>query len=221
LLFLPLNFINKQKKGDVSYSNIFRYSWPVLWATLTISFIANADLILVKHYFNTVDAGYYAAASFIAKIILFATTALATVMFPKVSELNSKGKDTRGILIKTLLYVTGVSIAAVGFYFISPDFVVWLLYGSKYKISNLIGLFGLAIALYSIVTTFVQYNLAVKKYCFLYFLIPLSTLEIVLIALFHSSLVMVISIIAILMAIIALAFLGYNFKDIFRIGSAQ
>ena len=58
---------------------------------------------MVKHFFSTVETGYYAGAEMIGKIVLYLPSTIVILMFPKVASLNTQNKDPRPILIKACL----------------------------------------------------------------------------------------------------------------------
>ena len=186
-------FANKSK--SINTIHVTKYFSPVLLGTVLLMIMINIDVILVKHYFPSLEAGYYAAASMIAKIILFASSAIVNVMFPKVADFQDRKKQAGKILKPTILYTAIISLIAVATYFTAPTFVVGLLYGSNYKITNIIGLFGLAIALYSLNNVLVSYNLALKKNKFVLLLILALVIEVFAITLFHNTLLEIVKII--------------------------
>lgn len=198
------------KKHSVSYPPIFRYAFPVFIFGVCANLLINVDMILVKHYFSGELAGFYASAGIIAKIILFASTPIVTVMFPTIAEKHEKRESTSRVLCLTVLMTGFISFCIVCAYFLFPNLIIRILVGSKYDISQLIGLYGLMMALYALVSIFFQYNLAVHRYNFLYFTAATIILEVVLITLFHTSLLQVISLVALVAALNLVFFLWYN-----------
>ena len=195
LAFIPLRFLFREKKMETENCEILRYSLPVLIAMLCLTSIENTDIILVKHFFDSVEAGYYAAASLLAKVILFATGAIVGAMFPKVSELHAKEEDTLPLLKSSLFYVGLISLLCLIVYFVNPTFVVNALFGSKYPGTiGLIGVFGVGMLFFSLTCICVMYDLAVKDFKFLYPLIIASILEVFLIVFFHATLITVVEI---------------------------
>jgi O-antigen/teichoic acid export membrane protein len=150
--------------------------------------------LFVKNYFSSVDAGFYAAASVIGKIILFTTGAFLITMFPKASYSFEKKEDSSKILKSTLLYTILVSFFALIIYYSVPAFISNLLFGKAFEISSYIGIFGLVISIFSVANVLVSYNLAVHRTSFVYPLIPLLVLEIVAIIYFHHTLLEVIQV---------------------------
>ena len=65
--------------------------------------IITMDLILVKHFFSDQDAGVYATLSILGKIIYFAASPVASVMFPIVAGKHAKGEKYFEFLLMSLL----------------------------------------------------------------------------------------------------------------------
>ncbi|MBS1267270.1 MAG: hypothetical protein MAG795_01242 [Candidatus Woesearchaeota archaeon] len=185
-------FTSKAKK--IRTKSMRRYLSPALFGNLVPMIMINLDIVLVKHYLSSKQAGYYAAASMIAKVIWFASGVLVNVMFPKVAEMQDRKKDATKILKATMFYTTIIAFCAVMIYFAVPGFIVNVLYGSSYKIYNIIGLFGLALGLYSISSVIINYNLALKRKNFVYILLSCLLIELFSILMFHSSLIEIVKI---------------------------
>ncbi len=182
------------KKKPLDKVSLFSYSVPVFVAITAINLFVNLDVILAKHFFTGVVAGHYVAASVLAKIILFASSALLMAMFPKVSELNEKGEDTSPLLKSTMFYTLVISGTAVLLYYFVPTFLVNMLFGPEYPVAPVIPVFGVAIAIFSISNVLVNYNLAVGKTGFAYFLLPFLLLEVFGVVMFHSSILEVVQV---------------------------
>ena len=202
LAFMPLRFLkgSKEVNGNIRF---FDYSMVVLLATIGLTFMTNGDMLIVKHYLSEKEAGFYAAAALLGKIILFATAPIAMVMFPKATVMKSKNQNAKGLLRNSLLYTGGISFFFVAIFILFPEFIVKLLFGPKFlEIDGLIVYFAAAIAFFSLSNTLVFYDLATRKYRFLYVLGAVSVLEVVLISLFHDSSLTVVRILLVLMVIL-------------------
>ncbi len=186
---IPLRFIFKEVSIKTQNMEILRYSLPVLITILLITLISNIDVMLVKHYFDPADAGYYSAASLISKIIFFVTGSIATVMLPKVSEIHQKRENTLDILKNCLIYTFLISLLAVSVYWIAPTFVVSLLFGREYvETTRIIGTLGIAMMFFSLSYMIIIYNMAIKNFRFLYITMVILLLEIILLSVFHETL---------------------------------
>jgi O-antigen/teichoic acid export membrane protein len=202
LAFMPFRFLegSKEVNGNLRF---FDYSIVVLLATIGLTFMTNGDMLIVKHYLSENEAGLYAAAALLGKIILFTTAPIAMVMFPKVTVMNKNKNNGFDLLRNSLLYTGGISFFFVAIFILFPEFIVQLLFGPKFlEINGLLVYFAAAIAFFSLANIFVFYDLATRKYRFLYVLGAVSVLEVVLISLFHDSSLTVVRILLVLMAIL-------------------
>ena len=201
--FYPLKDIVKKNKKEFDTKKVYKFSLSVLIALISLTLMYSIDLILVKHFFNAVESGYYAAAALLGKILFFATISISQVMFPKVSELYNKRKESKPILIKSLLISLIIIIPATIIFYSFPKLIVNILFGPKFlPITNYIGPFAIIIGLFSLVYIITFYNLSINKKRFLYILIIFNILQIILITLFHSTLMQVINILIIYMVLL-------------------
>jgi len=210
LAFMPLHFLKESKEvnGNIRLLN---YSMVVLLATIGLTFVTNADMLIVKHYLSDKEAGYYAAAGLLGKIVLFATAPIAMVMFPKATVMDQKNHNGSNLLRNSLLYTGSISFFIVALFILVPEFIVKLLFGPEFmEINSLLVYFAAGTAFFSLANTFVFYDLATRKYRFLYVLGAVSVLEVVLISLFHDS---SLTVVRILFALMGILFLGVWFSE--------
>ncbi|MBU2633710.1 MAG: oligosaccharide flippase family protein [Nanoarchaeota archaeon] len=211
--FYPLKKISKHKKTKFETKPVYKYSLPVLVTLLSLTAYNSIDLILVKHFFNNIEAGYYAAISLIGKVLFFGTISISQVMFPKVSELHEAGKVHKPLLYKSLLITLVFIIPIIAIYFLFPSFIVNLLYGKEYlAITGLIGWFSVFVGLFCLVYILAFYNMSIHKMKFLYVLLIFNLIEIFLLYNFHQSLMQIITILTILMLILFLILSVYTLK---------
>ena len=211
---IPIWFVFRYKQEPINHIDIFKYSLPIFLAAISLLLITNFDLILVKHYFSSLESGFYAAASMLAKIIWFISTALVIVMFPKIADLYEKKKDTSSLLKNSLFYTFLISFSVILVYFTAPTFISKLLYGPEYEISGLIGLFALALGFFALNNVLVYYNLAIKKTRFVIFLILILFLEIASIVLFHNTLIEVVKVVLISNIVLLVYLVFYTRKEL-------
>lgn len=192
---VPLSFLSKQygTANPLNFSEVYKYAFPVLITLLFFMLLTNIDVVLVKHFFTPSQAGYYSAASIVAKVIFYLPGAIGMVMFPRISELYSLSEDTTFILKKSLFYTSLICGIAIMLYFLIPSPIVLLLFGKEYLSTvPLIGLFGLSIGFFSLANVLFLYQLAVHQLKFLKVLTLMVPLELILIVLFHQNLTQVI-----------------------------
>lgn len=215
--FFPIKSIFRDiKKDKFSKNHIFdkkeilNYSLPALISAVLLMIALNVDIILIKHYFPPVEAGTYAAISTIAKIILYVTSPIATVMFPMISERTIKGDKHYSIFLFSVLFVVVGSLLILGVYVIAPAKVISILYGQQYiGYYYLLPEVGLAFVLYSLINLMVNYYLVVKNFVYLWFFALIILAEVVAISFFHSSIILVVRIIILNLSLLFALLFGY------------
>lgn len=178
--------------SEIDYKKIYKYFIPVAISTFCLIALTNIDIILVKHFFEPIKAGFYSIAQMVGKIILFLPAAISIVMFPKVSGLYAKGKPTLHILNKSLLYVGILCGFGIAISLLFPEHIIKLLTGKIYpECVPLVRLFALAMGIYALVVILTYYHLSIHNSKFIYPLLIFTGLQTLLICLFHNSLVQV------------------------------
>ena len=194
-LIIPLKpiFAENELNSDFGFSEVYKYFLPTSVMLLCFMIITNIDLILVKHFFDPIQAGYYAAASVIAKIFIYLPGAITLVMFPKTSELHALNEEHRPILKKGLLYGILLCGAALLLLLAIPSFIVESMFGGQYiSITPLVGIFSSAMCFFALANILFLYQLSIHELSFLKTLIIGTIAEVILIVLFHTSLTQVI-----------------------------
>lgn len=211
--FLVLRRYYKKSNKKLNTKMMYKYSLPVFIVLLTLTLFYSLDVMLVKHYFNDLDAGYYSAFALLGRIAFFASYSIVFVLFPKVAEMHALGKQNLHILKKAMLLSAIVSAAIILSYLLLPKLVVLILFGSKYiAITKYITAFALLMSLFSFVYLLAFYNLSIDRTSFVYYLFLLDIFEVLAIWKFHSSLWQVIISLLILISISLICMLYYTFK---------
>lgn len=208
LYYIKFLFSHKESKFS---SDSFKYSIPVLIALSCLTAFFTIDIIIVKHFFFGVDAGYYAALSIIGKTIFFATLSITAVMFPKVSEMHKSKKAYKHLFNKSILFVTLIGGFMNLIYFLFPSFIINIFFGSSYlSIVPYLGKFSLFILFYSLCYIICFYNLAVRRYKFIYILLIFNIAQVVLLNLFHQTISDIIEVLLYLMVVLFLLLFIYT-----------
>lgn len=190
--FVSLRFLF-EKKNKIDVSEIYKYGYPVLISIACLGVLLNIPTIFIKHYFGALDSGYWNAALTLARIIQYVGSGFTTVMFAKVAENHILNKNTKKLLYSSLLYTCLIGLLIVGLFWLFPSLIINSLFSSGYEGAyELLKWLGLFVLSYTIVTVFVNYELAIHKVKVFVSLLILSILEIGLILFFHSSLLSII-----------------------------
>ena len=220
VICVAMYFLRDLFKGPVEVdeeyhpASALKFFLPVALAMFFIILISQMDVVLVKALFDPSEAGNYSYAALAGKAVLFLPEGILLVMFPRVSELRAKGEPTRRVLELSLLAVSLMLVAVVGFYAIFPNFTSYFFAGEKgSQIAGLIGWLGLAMAIFAIIKLLVFYHLALEKKGFIWLFVVASIAEVAGIMLFHDSLKQVIIVMILTGAFLLVANLVLAFRE--------
>ena len=144
-----------------------RFFWTTVLSKLSSTAFLSFDVILAKHYLTPTEAGQYALLSLVGKMIYFLGTLFSQFVIPLVSREEGAGRNSKAIF-KTLLALTTLSVAVgyvgVGIFGV---YTIPLLLGEKtLPRVNLLPLYTLAMACFSLSQTVVAYHQSRKEYVF-------------------------------------------------------
>lgn len=198
MLLLLMPFLRGKRTGEGFHTErVFSYSSYVILGLICFAALTQMDVIAVKHFFPPEMAGQYAAAVTLGKIVFFFPLAVASVFFPKSSRRYALNQDTSGPLRFSLLAVAIPSGLLTLGYFLWPSTILRLVLGHQYAVTGpLIGVLGVAMTLYGLVNIWLNYYLSVGQASFLYVLLGGVLIQLVLLARFHSSLIQIVSVLA-------------------------
>jgi len=189
--FIPLRFLlyYKNKPVTLPIKNVLIYSIPSLFSIVSITAIFSQDVLLVKRFFSSYDAGIYSALSILGKVIFYASSAISVVVFPMIAERTELMQRHKRLVWFSLATVLGISLLITGIYALIPKLVVWLLLGNAFMDAAAhLGLFGLFLTFYSaanllIISLLAQGNTRV-------WLMPMvaALLQVILISIYHANL---------------------------------
>ncbi len=196
-----------------SLSEAYRYFFPVGITLLCFMILTQIDLILVKHFFTPIEAGYYSIAQMAGKIILFLPLPVVMVMFPKVSLMDAQRKKTSPILMQSLMIAGSFGILGIIICHFFPSHIIQILTGTVYpECIPLIKLFSINMTFFSLTFILLYYHLATQRKGFIYPLFFLTLIQIGSIVLFHQTMIRVLFIVG----VVAFLLFGINFYLAYR-----
>jgi O-antigen/teichoic acid export membrane protein len=196
-----------------SLSEAYRYFIPVGITLLCFMVLTQIDLILVKHFFTPIEAGYYSIAQMAGKIILFLPLPVVMVMFPKVSLMDAQREKTSPILMQSLMIAGSFGILGIIICHFFPSHIIQILTGTVYpECIPLIKLFSINMTFFSLTFILLYYHLATRRNIFLYPLSLLTVIQVGAIALFHETMIQVLYIVG----VVAFCLLGINIYLAYR-----
>jgi O-antigen/teichoic acid export membrane protein len=178
-----------EKDRPFPVSEVHRFFLPAGITLLCFMILTSADLILVKHFFTPIEAGYYSIAQMVGKIILFLPLPVVMVMFPKLSAIGDQRKKIPPVLKQSLLISSCLCGGATAFCFVFPSEIIRLLSGGIYiECIPLVRLFSVNMTFFSLTFVLLYYHLSTRERGFLYPLLFFTLAQIGLIILFHNTL---------------------------------
>ncbi len=170
---------------------------------LTQIIINNSDILMVKHYFDSYNAGLYASLALIGRVVYFVAWMFVMLLLPKVVQKQKDGEKHVSILIKYVCYITILSTAIVLGCYLFPEFVIKLMFGEEFVfIAPLLWKYAVATSLFAISNIFAYYFLSLDKYIPVILSGILGITQIALIAFYHDSLQQVVTMQIIAMAVL-------------------
>jgi O-antigen/teichoic acid export membrane protein len=106
---------------------------PALAALTAFASLTNADVVAAKIVLSPTDAGLYSSAALLGKIALYAPSALALVVLPKVTSRLQSGLDVRGPALLTLAATLGTGLLVTGAILAAPSSLVSMVFGPEYS----------------------------------------------------------------------------------------
>lgn len=165
------------------------FALPVL-ATLVGEILVNhSDILIVKRFFSSEDAGHYAALSLIGRVVFFASWPIAAIVFPLVTQRAHRNEPHRSLLFISLGVVIAIGGSITLVTAIAPELVIRLLFGAEYlPVAPLLWLYAASTTLYTAANAIVSYQLALGKGLGSIMALLAGIAQVVLLWTFHDSL---------------------------------
>ncbi|GAA4884864.1 oligosaccharide flippase family protein [Flaviramulus aquimarinus] len=218
---LPFKFGNLLPKKTIVLSkihskNIKRFFIITAFYELTQIIINNSDILLVKHYFESYEAGLYASLALIGRIVYFIAWMFVMLLLPTVVQLKKEGKNTAPILFKYVGYIATISIIIMMVCLSFPETIITLLFGDRYTaMAPLLWKYALATSMFALSNIFAYYYLSLDKYVPVIISGVFGMLQMGLVIFYHDSLEQVVhmQIIAmVLLLVIQVSFFFFTSK---------
>ncbi|MFC1649257.1 oligosaccharide flippase family protein [Patescibacteria group bacterium] len=174
---------------------VYKYAIPVFLSSLATNSFFTTDVILAKHYLDPFQAGLYAALSNFGKILFFATTPIALVMFPLVAKKYKEGGNYRLLLYASIGMSLCVVTVVLLIYYFFPELMINLLFGSEYLAGSmyLFG-FGVFMSIFVVAVLIINFFLSIDKSKIVLVSLFASIVQIVGIMRFHNDIFQIIKV---------------------------
>jgi O-antigen/teichoic acid export membrane protein len=187
--FQPLRDILAGARSSMgSLQPLWSYSVTAALALASSVLLSSVDTLLAKHFLVPQQAGLYFGLATTGRIVLFISSSVGLVMFPKVAALHERGKRPLGVVLQAILGVLLLSAIAECTFSVAPSFVVGRLFGPKFlAIAGQLPWYGLAMLLLALAQPFAGYFLATGNRMFVCIVASCGVLQGVLIAMRHTT----------------------------------
>lgn len=205
-------YSQSRDKYTPKISAMILYSLPVFIQSIATTSLYSTDLVLVKHFFSSSEAGIYAAVSTLGKIIYFGAGPIGMVMFPIVAKKKAQGQSYQKVFTYSLFVTVAISLVVLGAFKFSPQLTVVSLYGSSYLGAvNLLVLFGVFMALFTLSMLIINFHLSLHRTRVAIFPLVAAIVQIGGIWILHQTLSSVITVSVIVTSFLLLSLLLYTF----------
>ncbi|MBU2996686.1 oligosaccharide flippase family protein [Cellulophaga baltica] len=165
--------------------------------------INNSDILLVKHYFDPLEAGLYASLALIGRVVYFVAWMFVMLLLPTVVQKQKDGEATAPTLFKYVGYIALLSTVIILACYIMPEFIINIMFGKAYiSMASLLWQYALATSLFAIANIFAYYFLSLDQYVPVILSGILGMSQIILVVLFHNNLATVVQVQIVAMAIL-------------------
>ncbi len=173
----------------IDFRRLWRTTGNVALATILLSLIGYADVLVVKHFADPTTAGLYGALSLSGKILLFLVGFIPTILLPKATRQAIGGSSPIKVFLQALALSAAMSGAGLAFYYFFPALVVTSLAGSSFApAAPYVFAYAFATVLLAGLNIVVMYKIGIHRFDFVAPLALCAVGEVVGISVHHRSL---------------------------------
>jgi O-antigen/teichoic acid export membrane protein len=144
---------------------IYAYFLKSMGAWAAYGVLSTADVILARHYFTAADAGSFAKAAMVARVVFFLPQPIAGAMFPKVVSSGAASRASGRMLGKAVGLVALITVAAVGFCSLFPTWVLRVVaHVDDPALAPVMVAMAWALAPVSVIAILVNYEMAQRRF---------------------------------------------------------
>jgi O-antigen/teichoic acid export membrane protein len=131
---IDLKPIFKVKEISAKTPEIYNYTRPVFIVALATVLFLSLDLIIAKHFFSPTDAGIYAIASTIAKILFIGTQPISKALFPLSS--NSTARHSKKLFITSIIALVSIIVVFIGVVYLASPLIIKIYTGKSFPLAS-------------------------------------------------------------------------------------
>lgn len=177
--------------------------------------INNSDVILVKHFFESGEAGLYAAIALIGRVVFFGTWTIVTLLFPKVIQREKQGLPHFSLFWLSFGITAGFGLCVIGGCVLFPELIISILFGEEYlSVADLLWKYAIATTLFAGANVFAYYYMSLSKYVPVILSVIAGICQVLSIYIYHDSLEQVILVQIGIMSLLLLAMVLFQVSQI-------
>jgi len=187
---------NRNNSNKIEKS-IFKFDRlpPVLIANVAIAVMTQLDVLLVNNFFNSEEAGKYAAAATLGKAILYLPGGVVVALFPMVAEAQAKGTKVVNYMLSASGLTLAMCLIGVLFYWLAGHELILCLFGENYAgTEEILKYYSLAMLPMALLIVAEYFLMALGKVVYAWLSFIFAPLQIMLIYYIHESIFDVIAI---------------------------
>jgi O-antigen/teichoic acid export membrane protein len=139
-----------------------RFALLIAASSVVMTAITLADVLVVKHYFPPAEAGLYGGVSSIARIVVYVTGSVVTVLAPSI-RMKAPRHENILALRKALLLVAALGGSVFLAFVATPSLVIRILAGRRYlPDAGLLPALSLLMLLVALLGPLMAYHLALR-----------------------------------------------------------
>jgi O-antigen/teichoic acid export membrane protein len=192
LAAFPLTVLHLRHKGPTrpvtpaERREALKFARPAFANLAAQALIMNSDVLLVRAFLPTREAGIYAAVSIIGRVVFYGAWAVSTAIFPLVAARRS---GNAGQLLWLSLGLTGlVSGGVTVVCALAPALIVNLLFGAAYLPgASILAPYALITTLYALSNAVINHTLALDRSRNAYLIAVIAVFQVTLMLFNHAT----------------------------------
>jgi O-antigen/teichoic acid export membrane protein len=169
-------------------STVHRIVRPVSVLLLAQVIINNEDVLFAKRALSSVDAGRYGSLALVGRGVFFISWAVATAMFPTVSDNRNTPARTARLLTQSISAVAAIGFASVVGSLLLGDTFLTSIFGPEYaNLGGSLALYALTATMFAIANLLATYHLALSNGVPALLLLAGAALQTFLLSVRHST----------------------------------
>ncbi len=176
-------------KPNNYYSKINSTWFAFILCNLGLGLMTQLDVVIAKAiFFDNADLHKFAAASVLAKAVLYLSGGIALSTFPQMSEDNYNKNFDNSLLKNSIFFSIFISVLSVIFFYIFGKSLIIFFFGKNYAgAEKYLFIYSLTLIPMSLILILEHYMMSKGKTFFIWILITITPLQVFIIYYFSES----------------------------------